>query len=53
LIFFKPNTTSQLAAGFVISIGFYVLHVRTMAYVNETQSELQFCSMLSITVTFV
>ena len=51
LIFIKPNTVSQLAAGFTISIVFWVLHVRTMAYVNETESDLQFYSQLSITMT--
>lgn len=51
LIFIKPNTTSQLATGFVISGFFYVLHVKTSAYANDTQDELQFCSMLSITLT--
>ena len=51
LIFIKPNTTSQLAAGFVISAIFFVSHVRVAAYVREVEDDLQFCSMISITMT--
>merc|ERR1711865_925730 len=51
LIFIKPGTTSQLAAGFFISGIFFVLHVKTSAYQSAQTDELQFCSMLSITLT--
>ena len=51
LIFIKPGTTSQLACGFAISIYFFVLHVRVSAYARAVEDDLQFCSMLSITLT--
>ena len=51
LIFIKPNTTSQLAARFSISGAFFVPHIKTSAYANKTEDELQLCSMLSIYYT--
>ena len=51
LIFIKPGTTSQVACGFFISITFFVIHVRTSAYVEDLEDDLQFCAMLSITMT--
>ena len=51
IIFIQPGTTSQLAAGFAISIAFFILHVRLQAYVDDDEDQLQFASMLSITLT--
>jgi hypothetical protein len=51
LIFIKPGTTSQIAFGFVISITFFVIHVRTNAYIEDTEDDLQFAALLSITMT--
>lgn len=51
IIFIKPETTTQLAAGFIISLVFFVWHVQTNAYRKDLEDELQFCAMLSITVT--
>ena len=48
LIFIKPDTVSQLAAGFTISIIFFVLHVKYNAYIDTNESELQFFALLSI-----
>jgi len=51
IIFIKPNTVSQLATGFVVSIFFLVLHVFRHAYVEAADDTLQFTSMLSLTMT--
>jgi len=51
IIFIKPGTVSQLAAGFVISFFFYVLHLTTQAYVDNAEYDLQTNAMLSITMT--
>jgi len=50
LIFIKPGTVSQLAAGFVISLGFFVAHVRILAYKDDDDDDFQFASMLTITL---
>jgi hypothetical protein len=50
LIFIKPGTTSQLACGFVISLGFFVWHVRCNAYIEDVEDDLQAApSTLSLT----
>jgi len=51
LIFIKPGTVSQLACGFVISIIFFIIHVRTNAYIEDVEDDLQFAAMFSITMT--
>jgi len=51
IIFIKPGTTTQLIAGFAISITFFIWHVQTGAYKTDLEDELQFCAMLSITLT--
>lgn len=47
----KPDTVSQLAAGFVISMTFFILHVTFAAYASQEEFKLQFCAGLSITMT--
>lgn len=51
LIFIRPQTSTQLVAGFAISIFFFLLHIKTNAYVEDLEDELQFCAMLSVTLT--
>ena len=75
IIFIKPQTSTQLVAGFAISIFFFIVHVQTNAYIAgqlkavlptlpsecdaethldpaaDLEDELQFCAMLSITLT--
>ena len=34
LIFIRPGTTTQLAVGFCISLGFFLIHTRLQAYVE-------------------
>ena len=51
LIFIKPDSISQLASGFTISMFFFIAHVRCQAYINDKDDDLQFCAMLGITFT--
>ena len=51
IIFIKPDTTSQLAAGFFISFLFLILHLLVNAYAENEEFELQTNSMISITMT--
>jgi len=51
LVFIKPDSTSQLAVGFAIAIIFFVLHVRTRAYCEIKEFDLQFYAALSILTT--
>ena len=51
LIYIKPGSVSQLACGCTISGFFFVWLIRSEAYINEAEHDLQFCAMLSITVT--
>lgn len=51
IIFIRPQTTTQLGAGFAFSIFFFCLHVQTNAYKSDLEDQLQFCAMLSITLT--
>jgi len=51
LIFIKPDTITQLAAGFLISFTFFCVHVRVNAYVKDTEDRLQYYAMISISLT--
>jgi len=51
IIFIKPDTVSQLAAGFVISISFFVLHVLLHPYKRSEEDMLQFCASLAISMS--
>ena len=51
LIFIRPGSTTQLAAGFTISLGFLILHTRLQAYVEDEEDDLQSAAMLSITLS--
>jgi hypothetical protein len=51
LIFVKPDTVSQLAAGFMISLVFFALHVEIRPYNEENEDSLQYNATLSVTLT--
>jgi len=51
LVFIKPDSTSQLAVGFAVAVIFFVLHVRTGAYCEIKEYDLQFYATLSILTT--
>jgi len=51
LIYIKPDSISQLASGFTISMFFFIAHVRCQAYIKDKDDDLQFCAMLGITFT--
>lgn len=51
LIFIKPGTATQLGAGFIIAIFFFVLHIQTNGYIKDEEDTLQFCCMLCICLT--
>ena len=48
IIFVKPGTTAQLAAAFVITLCFLVLHVHTNAFDSPEENRTQFCGLTSI-----
>ena len=51
IIFIKPDTASQLAAAFLISMTFLVLHVCYKPFADSKEEDLCFVSNLSITLT--
>ena len=51
VIFVKPGTTAQLAAAFMITLGFLILHVTTNAYQEPDENMSQLCGSLSILLT--
>ena len=51
VIFVKPGTTAQLAAAFMITLGFLILHVTTNAYKDPDENMSQLCGSLSILLT--
>lgn len=51
IIFIRPDTVSQLAAGFMISCSYMVLQVRFSPLKKKSEEELQFASNLAITLT--
>ena len=51
VIFVKPGTTAQLAAAFMITLGFMILHVTTNAYKEPDENISQLCGSLSILLT--
>ena len=53
VLFLRPESTSQLAAACVISLAFFSLHAEIRPYTEHNEDQLQFCAMLSITLTLL
>jgi hypothetical protein len=51
IIFARPNTTAQVAYGFVLAIFFMCIHVQSNAFVKDEEDRLQFISVLAIVLT--
>jgi len=51
IVFIRPDTAAQIAAGFMISIGYLVLHVQNQPFAEDQENTLQFLSELAITLT--
>ena len=48
VIFVKPGTTAQLAATFMVNLGFLMLHVQTNAFKTHSENISQFLGLISI-----